>query len=97
MARRKTKTAAREPDLIIDLERSTAADATVGRRSERLRQAQRPAAEPLSRVTRREAQQESNSVHNGGHAHPKMRRRLNWALVIVSLLIVLTYLALFFL
>ncbi|WP_461218410.1 hypothetical protein [Lapidilactobacillus salsurivasis] len=94
MVQRKTSSrrTSAEPDLIVDLSQPTAA----GRRSERLESERHGEnTTPTTRMARREA--ELGQPGTGTVAHPKMRRRLNWALVIVSLLIILTYLALFFL
>lgn len=94
MVQRKTSSrpTSAEPDLIVDLSQPSAA----GRRSERLESERRGEnIAPTTRMARREA--ELGQPGTSTVAHPKMRRRLNWALVIVSLLIILTYLALFFL
>lgn len=49
---------------------------------------------PMSRVARKQAhEQEFNQAKT---IHPDMRRRLNWAIGIVALLIVVVYLVLFF-
>lgn len=48
----------------------------------------------MSRVARKQAHQ--TEFQNAKTIHPDMRRRLNWAIGIVALLIVVVYLVLFF-
>ncbi|WP_125766561.1 hypothetical protein [Lapidilactobacillus wuchangensis] len=72
-----------EPDMIIDVHQPAAAT---------------DSAEPtpgLSRVARQEALQRQGQASTYV-AHPKMRRKLNWTILIVSVLIVIAYLVLFF-
>lgn len=72
-----------EPDTIIDVHQpATATNAA-------------ETTPPLSRVARQEQLQRQGQASTYV-AHPKMRRKLNWTILIVSVLIVIVYLILFF-
>ena len=73
-----------EPDLIVDVHQADTATSASAATSA-----------PLSRVARQEQLQRQGQTSTFV-AHPKMRRKLNWAILIVSSLIVIVYLILFF-
>ncbi|MFD1465230.1 hypothetical protein ACFQ4L_03890 [Lapidilactobacillus mulanensis] len=79
----------REPDTIIETRKS-------GGLAAEPNEPQQPENEPhLSRVARKQAQR-TESEDPKSVRHPLMRRRLNWAIAAVVLLIVVVYLVLFF-